>query len=101
MTDIRRREFLGTGIAAGAGLAAGTFASISRADTAAGALQAGVAKSDITTDAEGVRINDPLYAKVLVLDDGRTKLAIIAVDAIAIGDGTRPLACLRHELSER
>ena len=85
MTDMKRRQFLGTGIAAGAGVAAGTFASVSRADAAAGALRAGVAKSDITTDAEGVRINDPLYAKVLVLDDGRTKAAIIAVDAIAIG----------------
>ena len=51
-----------------------------------GSLRAGVAKSDITTDAaEGVRINDPLYAKALVLDDGNTKLAIIAMDVTAIG----------------
>ncbi len=49
-------------------------------------LRAGVAKSDITVDAaEGVRINDPLYAKALVLDDGNTKLAIIAMDVTAIG----------------
>jgi hypothetical protein len=85
MTHVKRRQFLGTGLAAGAGVAAGTLASISRADAAAGSLRAGVAKSDITTDAEGVRINDPLYAKVLVLDDDRTKLAVIAVDATAIG----------------
>ena len=52
---------------------------------AAGSLRAGVAKSDITTDAEGVRVNDPLYAKALVLDDGETKLAIIAMDVTAIG----------------
>ena len=51
----------------------------------AGALRAGVAKSDITTAAKGVVINDPLYAKALVLDDGSTKLAIIAMDAVAIG----------------
>jgi len=52
---------------------------------AAGSLRAGVAKSDITADAEGVVVNDPLYAKALVLDDGRTKVAIIAMDAVAIG----------------
>ena len=32
-------------------------------------VRAGVAKSDITTDA-GLEIHDPLYAKVLVLTDG-------------------------------
>jgi hypothetical protein len=51
----------------------------------AGTLRAGVAKSDISTDAEGVRINDPVYAKALVLDDGATKLVIIAMDVTAIG----------------
>ncbi|GMV90629.1 MAG: hypothetical protein AMXMBFR82_04070 [Candidatus Hydrogenedentota bacterium] len=51
----------------------------------AGTLQAGVAKSDISTDAEGVRINDPVYAKALVLDDGATQLAIVAMDVTAIG----------------
>jgi hypothetical protein len=50
-----------------------------------GSLRAGVGKSDITTSAEGVVIHDPLYAKALVLDDGRTRLAIIAMDAVAIG----------------
>ena len=58
---------------------------ISRAGATAGALRAGVARSDITTDAKGVVINDPLYAKALVLDDGRTKVAIIAMDVTAIG----------------
>jgi len=62
-----------------AGPAAGEGNSLS------GSLRAGVAKSNITTDAEGVRINDPLYAKALVLDDGKTKLAIIAMDVTAIG----------------
>ncbi len=49
------------------------------------ALRAGVAKSDISTDAEGVRINDPVYAKALALDDGATKLVIVAMDVTAIG----------------
>ena len=54
-------------------------------DTGTGSLRAGVARSDITTDAEGMSIKDPLYAKVLVLDDGRTRAAIIAMDVTAIG----------------
>ena len=53
--------------------------------TAAATLRAGVAKSDITTSDEDAVVNDPLYAKVLVLDDGNTKLAIIAMDVVAIG----------------
>jgi hypothetical protein len=48
-------------------------------------LRAGIAKADITTSDPGIKINDPLYAKVLVLDDGKTRLAIIAMDAVAIG----------------
>ena len=52
---------------------------------ATGSLRAGVAKSDITTSEPGVKVNDPLYAKALVLDDGETKVVILAVDAVAIG----------------
>ncbi len=48
-------------------------------------LRAGVAKSDITTRRKGILIKDPLYAKVLVLDDGTTKMAIIAMDVTEIG----------------
>ena len=48
-------------------------------------LLAGVAKSDITTEAPDARVHDPMYAKALVLDDGATKLAIISMDAVAIG----------------
>jgi hypothetical protein len=48
-------------------------------------LQAGVAKSDITTTEPGAVIHDRLYAKALVLDDGRTRVAIVALDAVAIG----------------
>ena len=50
-----------------------------------GGLRAGVAKSDITTNEKGAAIRDPLYAKALVLDDGRTRVAIIAMDTTAIG----------------
>lgn len=48
-------------------------------------LRAGVAKSDISRIEEGLRINDPVYAKALVLDDGTTRAAIIAMDVTAIG----------------
>ena len=47
-------------------------------------LQAGVAKVDITD--RTVPVNDPLYAKALVLRDGDTTAAIITVDAVAIGE---------------
>ncbi|WP_135557605.1 hypothetical protein [Paenibacillus cymbidii] len=50
-------------------------------------LRAGVGASDLTTSAEGVRIHDPLLAKALVLDDGGTRLVILALDALAIGGG--------------
>ena len=54
-------------------------------DTGAGALRAGIARSDITTSDEGVVVHDPLYAKALVLDDGDTTVVIIAMDVVAIG----------------
>jgi hypothetical protein len=54
-------------------------------ESTSGVLRAGVAKSDISTDAEGVRINDPVFAKALVMDDGATKLVIVAMDVTAIG----------------
>ena len=53
-----------------------------------GSLLAGVAKSDITVDKPGVRVNDPLYSKALVLDDGATKLAIVAMDITSIAGRT-------------
>jgi len=54
-------------------------------ETVAVPLRAGVARSDITVGAEAVEVNDPLYAKALVLDDGATRVAIIAMDVVAIG----------------
>ena len=48
-------------------------------------LRAGVAKADIT-DREAGPVNDPLYVKALVVNDGETTLAIVTVDAVAIGE---------------
>ncbi len=61
---------------------AGAMTSCGRA--AAGELTAGVAKVDIT-DRSGP-VNDPLFVKALVISDGKTKAAIITVDAVAIGE---------------
>jgi len=52
--------------------------------TEAAQLQAGVAEADITD--RTVPVSDPLYAKALVLRDGATTVAIITVDAVAIGE---------------
>ena len=54
-------------------------------DVNTGSLRAGVAKCDITTSSPEAPIRDPLYAKVLVLDDGTTQVGIIAMDTTAIG----------------
>lgn len=49
------------------------------------ALLAGVAKVDIT-DYEAGPVNDPLYVKALVLEDESTTMALVTVDAVAIGE---------------
>ena len=56
-----------------------------RTDDGHNYLRAGVAKSDITNCDIGVMVNDPLYAKALVLDDGKTQVVIITMDVTAIG----------------
>jgi len=48
-------------------------------------LRAGTARREITTQDPDRNILDPLYVKVLLLDDGETRVAIIAMDALAIG----------------
>ena len=48
-------------------------------------LRAGVAKVDVT-NMEAGPVNDPLYAKALVLKDDTTTAVIITVDAVAIGE---------------
>ncbi len=52
----------------------------------AGALRAGVGRSEITWREPGAAVHDPLYAKALVLDDGRTRVAIVCMDVVAIGE---------------
>lgn len=48
-------------------------------------LSAGTAKMDIT-DQDAGPVNDPLFVKALVLKDAAATLAIITVDAVAIGE---------------
>jgi len=46
-------------------------------------IKAGVAKIDITDRSVGL-VNDPLYVKALVLDNGLTKMVIITLDVVAL-----------------
>ncbi|MCA9029541.1 MAG: hypothetical protein KDA66_01965 [Planctomycetaceae bacterium] len=48
-------------------------------------LLAGVAKVDIT-DVDAGPVNDPLYVKALVLQSGDTKVVLLTLDAVAIGE---------------
>lgn len=52
---------------------------------AAAELRAGVAKVEITDRSAGP-VNDPLFAKALVLQNGDTKAVLITIDAVAIGE---------------
>lgn len=54
-------------------------------DLLAASLRAGTAKVDIT-DREAGPVNDPLYAKALVISDGEQSIVIITVDAVAVGE---------------
>lgn len=54
-------------------------------DAGAGALRAGAAKVDIT-DYEAGPAHDPMYAKALIVTDGQTTIAMVSVDAVAIGE---------------
>lgn len=47
-------------------------------------IRAGVAKINITKDNPESFVNDPLFAKALVLDDGRTKAIIVSLDLINV-----------------
>ena len=66
-------------------LAAVVVGSLPAVGAQAAELRAGAAKVDITNRQAGP-VNDPLYAKALVLSDGATTLAIVTVDAVAIGE---------------
>src|SRR4051812_20999613 len=47
-------------------------------------LRAGAAKIDITNP-QAARVNDPCYAKALVLSQGQMTAVLVTVDAVAIG----------------
>ncbi len=47
-------------------------------------LRAGASRANITKDQPTDMVNDPLYAKVLVLDDGKTRAVVITMDIINI-----------------
>jgi hypothetical protein len=47
-------------------------------------LRAGVSKVNITQDNPTVLVNDTLYARILILDDGKTGLVLISMDIINI-----------------
>ncbi|MDZ4200345.1 MAG: hypothetical protein U1E27_13800 [Kiritimatiellia bacterium] len=68
-------------------------------------LRAGVARREITTDTRPGEIHDPLWVKALVLDDGNTPLAILSLDAVAIGGiGDIPdeyLPALRNRIEKK
>lgn len=70
----------------------------------AAGLRAGVARAEIT-DRRGGRVNDPLYAKALVLDRDGTTVALITIDAVAIGElgriGNDFLPQVRAELQKQ
>ena len=65
--------------------ASALVASVATGEVAAAQLLAGVAKGDITNTEAGP-VNDPLYVKALVLKSGSTMVAIVTVDAVAIGE---------------
>jgi hypothetical protein len=72
-----------------------------RLATQAEELRAGVAKIELT-DPAASRVNDPCFAKALVLKSGETTVALVTVDAVAIGEigriGNTFLGTLRDEL---
>ncbi len=62
-------------------------------------LRAGAAKLDVTprlglsvpgnmSDHKGAHVHDPLYVRALVLDDGRTSVAVVTCDCVALYDET-------------
>jgi hypothetical protein len=59
--------------------------SLAPSRTHAAQLKAGAAKVHVT-DTRARPVHDRLYVRALVLDDGTTRSAIVAVDAVAIGE---------------
>ena len=67
-------------------------------NTEAAPLRAGVAAEDITAGDPTATVNDPLYAKALVLDDGNTKAVIICLDLGGASSGL--VSAVRGRLRE-
>src|SRR5690349_5652359 len=78
------------------------FVGLLASDASAEPLRAGTAKVDIT-DRQG-KVNDPCYAKALVLQSGPTTVVLVTVDAVAIGEIGRIrsdfLAKVRREVAK-
>ena len=64
----------------------------------AGSLRGGVAARSITSEAPTVLVNDPLYAKALVVDDGQTRIVIVCLDLV--GASTSLVSAIRKGLDE-
>lgn len=66
-------------------------------------LRAGIAKVEIT-DRQAGKVNDPCFAKALVLQAGKTTAVLVTVDAVAIGEIGRIrndfLAKVRREINK-
>ncbi len=63
------------------------------AAVASAGLKAGAARVDITPDPAALPqgflgVHDPLYARAIVVDNGRTRAAMVTVDAGAVGNDT-------------
>ena len=65
---------------------AGFMIFIDLSDVNAATLRAGVSKINITKDNPTGPVNDPIYAKALVLFDGKTKAVIITMDIVYVED---------------
>src|SRR5688572_7482783 len=83
MSTVQQAFFRYTPVSAAALLAAVWLFTGGSAE--AGELLAGAAKVDITNVDAGP-VNDPLYAKALVLKDDATVAVLVTVDAVAIGE---------------
>jgi neutral ceramidase len=75
------------------GIAAAAVLTIAALSPAASALSVGAARVDITPSATSLPkgfegINDPIFVRAIVIDDGRTRAALVTVDAGAISTDT-------------
>jgi neutral ceramidase len=74
-----------------------------------GTLRAGAAKVDITPkDLSGLvsvwakpftGVHDPIFARAVVIDDGRNSAAIVSLDLVEFGDTTALRQRIQHELA--